>query len=182
MKARLLISLALGAATAAACRDTQAVAVTAGTTVADSADQVLFTVRYLLVSKGVQRGELLADTAYILGDQTRFDFRRAHVNFTTETGQPQGTMQSDRAVYDMRQRTLEGWGNVVVKMVDGRTLKSPHVTYHEATGQISSDTTYTLARGDRVQTGTGFTANSSFTQFSCMRNCGGAMGVRLPEP
>src|SRR5438132_13833086 len=100
MRTRLLISLALGAVIAVACRDSQAVAVTAGTTVADSADQVLITVRYVLVSKGVQRGELLADTAYILGDQTRLDLRLAHVNFTSVPDQPQVNNQYERDLYE----------------------------------------------------------------------------------
>ena len=47
--------------------------------------------------------------------------------FTTETGAPQGTMEAKRGVYSTRTQMLEGWGDVVVKLVDGRTLKSPHV-------------------------------------------------------
>src|SRR5436305_76420 len=101
------------AAVLVACRDTkQAVAVSATATTADSADQLPGGVQFNLVTHGVKRGELTADTGFVMNDQTRFDFRRAHVNFTTETGAPQGTMQSDKAIYDMRLQRLEAWGNV----------------------------------------------------------------------
>ena len=69
-------------------------------------------------------------TVFVLDDQTRFDLRKPHLIFTTETGAPQGTMDAERGVYSTRTQTLEGWGNVLVKMVDGRTLKSPHVVYN----------------------------------------------------
>ena len=54
--------------------------VVGGPSVADSADQVLFGVQYLLTTRGIQRGELTADTAYVLDDQNRFDLRKAHVD------------------------------------------------------------------------------------------------------
>jgi len=165
----------------AACSNTKQPPVVAGPSVADSADQVFIGARFLLTNNGVQRGVLTADTAYVLDDQTRFDLRHDHVDFTTETGAPQGTMDSKRGMYSTRTQMLEGWGDVVVKLVDGRTLKSPHVTYNQITKQISSDTTYSLARRGDTQTGIGFTSNQTFTSFKCLRNCGGSFAVLLPE-
>jgi len=164
-----------------ACRDSKPIAVTAGPSVADSADQVLFGAHYFVSTRGIQRGDLTADTAYVLDDQTRFDLRKAHVNFTSENGAPQGTMDANRGVYSTRTQVLEGWGDVFVKLVDGRTLKSPHVTFNQITHQISSDTTYTLTRGTDSQTGIGFTSNQTFTRFTCLRNCGGNFALLLPE-
>ena len=103
------------------------------------------------------------------------------MNFTTETGLPQGTMDAKRGVYSTRTQTLEGWGDVVVKLVDGRMLKSPHVIYNQATHVITGDTTYTLYRGTDTQHGIGFAANEAFTRFSCIRNCGGNFSVLVPE-
>src|SRR3954469_6259719 len=119
-----LLVAVLGIGLATACADTKTPPVVAGPSIADSADQVLFGVHTLLSTKGVQRGELRADTAYVLDDQTRLDMRKAHVTFTTETGLPQGSMEGKRGVYNQRTQILEGWGDVVVKLVDGRTLKS----------------------------------------------------------
>lgn len=165
----------------AACEKTQPPPVAAGASLADSADQVFLGASFVLTTAGVKRGVLTADTAFVLDDQTRIDLRKAHVNFTTELGAPEGTMDAQRGVYSTRTQILEGWGDVLVKLVDGRMLKSPHVTYNQVTHQISSDTTYTIARGADTQYGTGFTANQTFTRFTCMRNCGGNGSVLLPE-
>jgi len=183
MRARPFTSLAvlLAIVGIASCRDSQQPPVTAGRTVADSADQVFFGAKYLLTSKGIRRGDLTADTAYILDDQTRFDLRIAHAVFTTETGAPQGTMDAKKGVYSTRTQTLEGWGDVVVTLVDGRTLKSPHIVYNQITHQISSDTNYTATRRGDSQSGIGFTANEAFTRFSCLRQCSGNGSVLLPE-
>ena len=104
-----------------------------------------------------------------------------HVIFTTETGAPQGNMDAEKGVYSTRQQTLEGWGNVVVKMVDGRTLKSPHVTYNQLTHTVTSDTSYTITRGNDVQSGIGFKTDQSFFPFTCLKACKGTTTVKLPE-
>lgn len=165
----------------ASCRDAKQPPVAAMPAIADSADQVLQGVHYLMSSGGIQRAELRADTAYVLDDQTRFDLRNTDVTFTTETGAPQGTMQARRGMYNLRSQVLEGRGDVVVKLVDGRTLRSPHVTYNQLAHLISSDTTYTLTRGSDSQSGIGFSSNESFTRFTCLRNCGGNTSLLLPS-
>ena len=175
----LLAAVAIAAA--AACEKTQPPPVAAAGSLADSADQVFLSASFVLTTNGVQRGVLTADTAFVLDDQTRIDLRKAHVTFTTELGAPEGTMDANRGVYSTRTQILEGWGDVLVKLVDGRMLKSPHVIYNQVSHQISSDTTYTIARGSDTQYGNGFTANQTFTKFTCMRNCGGNGSVLLPE-
>jgi LPS export ABC transporter protein LptC len=176
------VALATAAfAALAACSKQNEPPVAAGPSVADSADQVFLTMRSALTTKGVQRGVLTADTAYVLSEGTRFDLRHAHASFTTETGAPQGTMDAQRGVYNQRTQILEGWGNVVVKLVDGRQLRSPHVIYNQISHQISSDTTYEIQRGSDTQHGIGFSSNEAFTRFQCMRSCGGSTSVLLPQ-
>ena len=177
--ASLLVVISI--VSAGACRDTAQTPVGAAPGVADSADQVFFTARFLLTTRGIQRGDLTADTAYVLQDQTRFDLRKPHVVFTTETGAPQGTMVGDRGLYSTQTQVLEGRGNVVVTLVDGRTLKSPHVTYNQATHLISSDTSYTISDTRGTQTGIGFTSDQTFKKFTCLRFCGGNFSVLIPE-
>jgi LPS export ABC transporter protein LptC len=172
---------AAGIVAIAACQDTQPPPVAATHGIADSADQVMFGAKFVLTTKGIQRGEMIADTMYALEEGTKFDARTAHVTFTTETGLPQGTMDAKRGVYSTRTQILEGWGDVVVKLVDGRMLKSPHVIYNQVTHIITGDTTYTLYRGNDTQHGIGFTANEAFTRFQCLRNCGGNFSVLVPE-
>jgi LPS export ABC transporter protein LptC len=171
----------VGLAAVVACHDTKQPPVGSGPTVADSADQVLMGVQYVLSTKGIQRGELLADTAYVLDDQNRFDFRHAHVNFKSETGAPQGTMDANRGMYNVRTQVLEGWGDVVVRLIDGRTLKSPHLTFNQLTHQISSDTAYTLSKGPDTQTGLGFISDQAFVKFTCKSQCKGSTSLLIPE-
>ncbi|HTE43617.1 MAG TPA: LPS export ABC transporter periplasmic protein LptC [Gemmatimonadaceae bacterium] len=178
------IACALAAAVAilsAACQDSQTPPVAAVSGAADSADQVLFKAHYVVTTNGIKRGDLTADTAYVLDDQTRYDLRNAHVVFTTEIGAPEGTMEANRGVYSTRTQILEGWGNVVVKSVTGKTLRSPHVIFNQATHQITSDTTYTITRGTDTQHGIGFTSTPSFYPFKCLRSCGGTGNMLLPE-
>src|ERR1700759_2956795 len=100
------ISLIIGAigvvGVAAACSQKKEPPVAAGPSIADSADQVFITMHSALTTNGVKRGDLFADTAYVLSEGTRFDLRHTHANFTTETGAPQGTMQAKRGVYNTR--------------------------------------------------------------------------------
>jgi len=68
---------------AVACRKQgSAPPVKRGVTMADSAEQVMVGVRMLLTDRGVQRGELFADTAYVFDDQTRFELRKVRATFT----------------------------------------------------------------------------------------------------
>jgi LPS export ABC transporter protein LptC len=174
-------AFAVVAFAAVACTESKQPPVAAGPSVIDSAEQVLVQVRSILTTNGVQRGVLTADTAYVLDDATRLDLRRANVAFTTEAGAPQGTMEAHRGVLNQRTQILEGWGDVVVKLVDGRTLKSPHITYNQITHQLSSDTSYVATRGADSQQGIGFTSNETFTKFSCLRSCRGSAAVVIPE-
>jgi LPS export ABC transporter protein LptC len=176
-----LTVLAAAVLVAAACSGPGAPPIGVVTSGADTADQVFFKVTAPITSNGIRRGVLTADTMLVLDDQTRFDFRVGNVQFYTETGVYDGMMRADRGQYDMRQEVLEGWGNVVVTLADGRTLESPHVLFRQRTGQISSDTTYEIRRGDQVQRGIGFETTTAGTQFRCFRACGGSMTVIMPQ-
>ena len=177
---RRLLLLVPVLAIAAACRDSGKTPVVSGPTVADSADQILYQANIVLTTRGIERGTLSADTIFVLDEQTRFDLRRPHVVFTTETGAPQGTMDAKHGVYSTRTQILEGWGDVVAKLVNGRTLKSPHVVFNQVTHQLSSDTTYSITDPQGTQSGVGFVSNQAFTSFRCMAKCSGSAPVAIP--
>jgi LPS export ABC transporter protein LptC len=177
-------ALLLGAALAvgigvAGCRKTTQPPVTGDAALADSADQVLHDVRYMLTQNGIKRGQLFADTMFVFGDQSRFVLRRVRSNFSTETGAPYGTMRGDRGTYDLRTQVLEGFGNVVVTSTDGRRLTSNHLRFSQAQNRISSDSAYTLVRGSDTQTGIGFVSDPNLNEFRCLRSCGGSGLVPL---
>jgi LPS export ABC transporter protein LptC len=166
-----------------ACSDTRGAAVRKGAvTFADSADQVFFNVQAPFETDGVKRGTLFADTLYVLNETTRFDFKVGHVDFNTETGTPNGSMKADRGRYDQRTQILEGWGNVVVKMVDGRSLKTPHVVYNQRLNEVSSDTTFELVDAGKTNTGIGFVGTPpNFAHYQCKRECHVRGAVAIPK-
>ena len=136
-----------------------------GTTLADSAEQVMFNVRTLLTDKGVQRGELFADTAYIFDDNTRFELRKVRATFNTATGAKDGVMSADRGRYSIRQQVLEGFGNVIIVTNDGKRLTSPQLKYMQGLNEVSSDTSFTLVQPGKTLSGIGFKSDPQLTHF-----------------
>lgn len=149
-------------------------------TAADSADQVMLEVRSVITNDGVQRGVLLADTAYVFDQNSRFEFRGVKTDFMKSTGVQDGTLTADRGRYDIRNGILEGYGNVRIVTVDGRRLESPHLRYDQNRNLVSSDSAFTLVRDNQTQTGIGFEATPQLTQFQCKSNCGGSAPISIP--
>lgn len=172
MKPALAALLAVAVVAAATgCRESARPPVVGGPTLADSAEQIIFDGHTLLTGRGVQRGEMFADTIFVFNDQTRFVLRRVRANFNTETGAPNGTLKGDRGTYDLRSQILEGFGNVVVTSTDGKRLESNHLRYAQTQNQVSSDSAFTLYRGKDVQRGIGFISDPNITRFQCLRSC-----------
>jgi LPS export ABC transporter protein LptC len=179
---RLSLLSVAGLCAMAACTDTRGAPVRTGAmTFADSADQVFFGVQAPFETDGVKRGTLFADTLYVLNESTRFDFKVGHVDFNTETGTPNGSMKADRGRYDQRTQILEGWGNVVVKTVDGKSLKSPHVIYNQRTNLITSDSSYEIVDKGNVSRGVGFNSDPGFLHYHCLSACVTAGKVAIPK-
>lgn len=154
---------------------------TGGDAFADSADQVFHGVMAPFETNGIKRGTLFADTMYVMNDQSRFDFIQGRVEFNTEFGKPDGSMRADRGRYDRRTQILEGWGNVIVKTVDGRSLKSPHVVVNQLRDEISSDTTFEISEPGRLSTGKGFHTDSKFSYRKCDALCNVKGQVAIPK-
>lgn len=142
--------------------------------VADSAEQVMFQFSSVLTNKGVERGTMTADTAFVFNDQTRFDFRNVHVDFSDSTGAHSGTMRADSGRYNMRTELLDGWGHVVLTNTNGERLETPQIRYNQATGLVSSDTSFVWTQGQRVSHGIGFTADPGLNHIRVMRGAGGS--------
>jgi LPS export ABC transporter protein LptC len=151
-----------------------------GTTMADSAEQVMLGVRMLLTDRGVQRGELFADTAYVFDDQTRFELRKVRATFNTSTGTKDGVLSSDRGLYTQRESKLEGFGNVVIVTTEGKRLTSPHMRYLQAQNEVSSDSAFTLVEPGRSLSGIGFRADPQLTRVQILRSGTGRGGLTLP--
>lgn len=173
MSTRWPAAILLAAVVAIGCRKSTQPPVVAEAMLADSAEQVLYDIHQFLTENGVKRGDMYADTAFVFNDQTKFVLRNVRGEFTTETGAPNGTMQGDRGTYDLRARTLEGFGNVLITSTDGKTLSSNHLKYVETANLVSSDSAFVMRRKTEVQRGIGFTSDPNLKVFKCLRACGG---------
>ena len=148
---------------------------------ADSAEQVMQNVHYVLTGEGVQRGELFADSAYIFDDNTRYILKQVRTTFNTAEGVKNGTMRADRGKYNLRQQVLEGFGNVVITTTDARKLTTPYLKYNQAINEVSSDTTFTLVEPGRTLSGVGFKADPQLTHFQVLKAGRGSGSITLPS-
>ena len=154
--------------------------VKSSTTLADSAEQVMQNVHYVLTSGGIQRGELFADSAYIFDDNTRYILKSPRTTFNTEAGVKNGTMRADRGRYNLRQQVLEGFGNVVITSTEGKKLTSPYVKYNQALNEVSSDTNFTMVEPGRTLSGIGFKADPQLQHVQVLRAPRGQGSFTLP--
>ncbi len=167
--ALVLVAAATGALAAGGCERPAAPPVTHASSLVDSAEQVLFNISTVLTNQGVERGTMTADTAFVFHDQTQFDFRNVHVAFRDSVGKPNGTMRADSGRYDMRTQVLEGWGNVVITSTDGKKLETPQLRYNQASDVITSDTSFVLTQGDKVQQGIGLVTDPNLVHIRILR-------------
>lgn len=178
---RALLLLAVVAAAVTGCsRQGHAPPVKAGTSMADSAEQVMLNVRSLLTDKGIQRGEMFADSAYIFDDNTRFELRKVRATFNTSTGVKDGTMSGDRGRYNLREQVLEGFGHVVITTNDGKRLTSPHVRYSQALNEVSSDSAFTMVEDGRTVQGIGFRSDPQLNRLQILKGARGTGSFTLP--
>ena len=178
---RVFAVAALSVFAIAACsRQGSTPPVKSSASLADSAEQVMQNVHYVLTSGGIQRGELFADSAYIFDDNTRYILKSPRTTFNTEAGVKNGTMRADRGRYNLRQQVLEGFGNVVITSTEGRRLTSPYVKYNQALNEVSSDTNFTMVEPGRTLSGIGFKADPQLQHVQVLRSPSGQGSFTLP--
>jgi LPS export ABC transporter protein LptC len=170
-------------ASAAACTDVKGPPLSANKkTIADSADQVAFGQRTLITDRGLNRAEILSDTAFIFDENTRTDMRIVNAVFYDSQGNKNAVMSSRMGQYNERLHSLEARGDVRITAIDGRHLESPFVRYDQRMNQVSSDTTFTMTDPDgRVIKGIGFTTDPDLQNFKVLR-LGSAKGGAVAVP
>jgi LPS export ABC transporter protein LptC len=154
----------------AACTDTSTPTTTRAATAADSADQIMFGVRFFVTDAGVRRAEVHADTAYMYEDNTRTEMRQVNATFFTQTGTQDGVLTSQQGTYNTRLGNMEARGNVVVTATDGRKLESPHLKYDPARNEITSDSSFVVTeKSGRKSSGIGFISDPDLRSIRVLR-------------
>ncbi len=171
--------LFLAAATVAACKDQRTPTLPTRTpTIPDSAEQVMFGMRTYLLTNGVIRAELFADTAFTYDASNRVELRGVKLYAFTATGDSSAVMTGRAGTYDVRQGRVEGRGDVKVVTKDGRQLTSPRLLFDRVVNQISSDTVFEARLPpDRVIGGVGFRSDPGLKNVQVLSAARGATTV-----
>jgi LPS export ABC transporter protein LptC len=154
-------------AAAVACSKNEAPPLGArGSTLADSADQILFHAKFTITDHGLRRAEVEGDTAYFFHDNTLLVLHPMRGNFFSSNGALDGIVQGREGVYDTRLATLVAKGDVVITTLDSKRLETPFVRYDQRLDLMSSDSTFYMSEPGRDLRGRGFRSNAALTDFS----------------
>jgi LPS export ABC transporter protein LptC len=181
---RAIVMCALALVGAIACSQKKQPPVAAHSPLADSADQVMYGMRFVLTDKGLNRAMLQSDTAYFFEENTRIELEKVHTTFFTATGAKNALLTSERGRYNSRTNNMVARNNVVVVTEDGRRLTTPELTYNQQTNQISSDSSFVMTEPNRRLEGVGFRSDPDMKNIQILKGASGmAKGVSTqPTP
>ncbi|HJU90355.1 MAG TPA: LPS export ABC transporter periplasmic protein LptC [Gemmatimonadaceae bacterium] len=181
MRALLLpCVLALWFATLA-CNDTTEPPVAAANPLADSADQVMWSIKVMLTDQGINRARLESDTAFFFDQSSRIELRNVRTTFFDQQGKRSAVLTSREGTYATRAGITEARGNVIVLSEDGRRLDTQQLKYSPQTNRISSDSAFVLTEPTRRLEGIGFTSDPDMNNVQVHRLRGGEGGqINLP--
>ena len=166
-----------------ACKQDTPVIPTVRSALADSADQVMSGVEFLLTADGVQQGKLVADSGFMFENSTRIELRGVRTEFYSKTGEQTGTLTSREGTYLKQRGDLEARKNVVVVSADGRRrLETEQLRYDERTNLITTDSAFVITQEGQVARGVGFSTDPDVTRFECKASCSGNFIMARPTP
>ncbi|MEA2766220.1 MAG: hypothetical protein QOK07_2624 [Gemmatimonadaceae bacterium] len=163
---------------AIACSQKKQPPVAAHSPLADSADQVMYGMTFVLHDKGLNRALLKSDTAYFFDENTRIELENVHTTFFTSTGAKNAVLTSQRGRFNSRTNSMVARKNVVVVTEDGRRLTTPELTYNQQINQISSDSSFVMTEPNRRLEGVGFRSDPDMKNIQILKGASGmAKGV-----
>lgn len=165
---------------AVACSSKKQPPVAAHSPLADSADQVMYGMRFVLTDNGLNRALLQSDTAYFFDENTRIELEKVHTTFFTSTGAKNALLTSERGRYNSRTNNMVARKNVVVVTEDGRRLTTPELTYNQQTNQISSDSAFVMTEPNRRLEGVGFRSDPDMKNIQILKGASGMAKVTQP--
>jgi LPS export ABC transporter protein LptC len=179
---RRLLLCALVAAWSVACSSKKQPPVVIHSPLADSADQVMYGVTFILTDKGVEHGQLQSDTAYFFDENTRIELEKVHTTFFTTTGQKNAVLTSQRGTYNSRTSNMIARKNVVVDSEDGRHLTTQELTYNQQRNEISSDSAFVMTEPNRRLEGIGFRSDPDMKNIKILKQVSGVARAITTQP
>ena len=163
------------------CETNTATPVVARSSLADSADQVMYGTRFNLTDKGLSRAELAADTAYFFDENTRIELRTLEVTFFTTSGARDAYLTAKRGTYQTRGGIMIARGDVVVITEEGRRLETPELRYDQTMNEVASDSAFVITEPGRRLAGIGFRSDPNMQNVQILKTSSGSTGaVTLP--
>lgn len=166
-------ALLIGCLCLLGCNEKKALPAVGTSALADSADQVIFGLKFGLTSDGIARARLNADTAYFFDDNTRAELANVHTTFFTTAGERDAVLTSRRGTYNTRMATMVARENVVVVSEDGRRLETPELIYSQARNEILSDSAFVLTEPNRRLEGIGFRSDPNMNNIRILKGFSG---------
>jgi LPS export ABC transporter protein LptC len=166
----------------AACTNKKQPPVAAHSSLADSADQIMYGKSFVLTDQGVERAKLVFDTAFFFDDNTRIEFFKVNMTFFTVTGAKNAVLTSERGTYNSRTNSMIARKNVVVVSEDGRRLTTPELLYSQQLNQISSDSAFVLTEPTRQTAGVGFRSDPNMKNIQILKGATGVVRGVSTEP
>jgi LPS export ABC transporter protein LptC len=177
-----LLLCALVSLASAACSPKKQPPVAAHSPLADSADQVMYGVSFNLTDKGVQHGQLRADTAYFFDENTRIELEKVNTTFFTVTGAKNAVLTSARGTYNSRTSNMIARKNVVVDSEDGRHLTTQELMYNQQRNEISSDSAFVMTEPNRRLEGIGFRSDPDMKNIKILKQVSGVARAITTQP
>jgi LPS export ABC transporter protein LptC len=172
---RPLVLAVLLLAVGSACTSKKQPPVVAHSSLADSADQIMYGRSFVLTDQGLERAKLLFDTAFFFEDNTRIEFFKVDMTFFTVTGAKDAVLTSERGTYNSRTSAMIARKNVVVVSEDGRRLTTAELLYSQQLNQISSDSAFVLTEPNRRLEGVGFRSDPDMKNIRILKNASGVV-------
>ena len=179
---RTVLVVAFLAAVSVACSPKKQPPVAAHSPLADSADQVIYGLRFRLTDAGLFRAELHADTAYFFEDNTRIEMEPVNTTFFTPTGAKDAVLTSKRGTYNSRTSNMVARKNVVVVSEDGRRLTTEELKYNQQKNEISSDSAFVMTEPNRRLGGIGFRSDPNMKNIQILKGASGLIKGVSTQP
>ncbi|HEY8833631.1 MAG TPA: LPS export ABC transporter periplasmic protein LptC [Gemmatimonadaceae bacterium] len=175
---RSILVCALAVLAVVACSPKKQPPIVAHSPLADSADQVMYGMRFVLTDRGLNRALLQSDTAYFFDENTRIELEKVHTTFFTATGAKNALLTSERGRYNSRTNNMVARKNVVVVTEDGRRLTTQELNYNQQINEISSDSAFVMTEPNRRLEGIGFRSDPDMKNIRILKGASGlARGV-----
>lgn len=177
-----LASVALMALLLASCKNAKTQPPSAGSALADSADQVMFSARFNLTDHGLMRAQLQAERAYFFEESTRAELETVGTTFFSAGGEKEAVLTAKRGSYNSRGGNMIARGDVVVISETGRRLTTQELRYDPGVNEVQSDSAFVLTEPGRRLEGVGFRADPNMNNVRVLKGARGSAGETSTAP